>query len=79
MKYWKRIHTQCLRTIPVPTNDPSVLLDCLLLARLLLSRSSVPYGDDECVEHVEESQAERDQTQLLPAQHPAVQPVWEAP
>lgn len=46
---------------------------------LVVISSFVPYGDDECVEHMEGSKAECDQTKLLPAQHPAIQPVWEAP
>lgn len=40
---------------------------------------SVPDRDDECVEHMEGSEGERYQSQLFPAQHPAVQPVREAP
>ena len=38
-----------------------------------------PYRDDESVEHMQRSNGEREQSQLFPAQHPAIQPVRETP
>ena len=40
---------------------------------------SIPYGDEESIEHMQEGKAQRQQAQLLPTQHPAVQPIREAP
>lgn len=35
--------------------------------------------DDERIDGVKKSKAQCQQTHLLPAQHPAVQPVWKTP
>ena len=40
---------------------------------------SIPYGDEQSIEHMQEGKAQRQQAQLLPAQHPVVQPIREAP
>lgn len=39
----------------------------------------VANGDDQCVDGVKKSKAQRQQTYLLPAQHPAVKPVRKTP
>lgn len=36
-------------------------------------------GDDQCVDDVKKTKAQRQHTYLLPAHHPAVEPVGKAP
>lgn len=39
----------------------------------------IPDWDDKCVEHMQKGKAKCYQSQLFPAQHPAIQPVRETP
>ena len=40
---------------------------------------SIANRNDECIDGMKESKAQCNQTHLLPAQHPAIQPIREAP